>query len=264
MKALSEKELIDRNYVTGPETAALMEKFGVSAEDMASTVECKKLETFELYLADNTVDMPRKYQNLIIYFFMNQYEKNAPEKEPGKIATVITSEPLDVRKCRECGCTDEDCSECIEKTGAPCWWVEEDLCSACKADQENNSMICQGCGFTDDDFNNPSHAGSRWWVEENLCNACKADQVDQEFGLTQKTEKKEPEEPEVEQESNEQAKREVEPDMFDWVSVESIVLIPLLHLPEALREAAGISKRIGARVTVKHDGFLYDITAKPE
>lgn len=34
-------------------------------------------------------------------------------------------------KCRECGCTDADCSQCIAKTGAPCSWVEADLCSAC-------------------------------------------------------------------------------------------------------------------------------------
>lgn len=35
------------------------------------------------------------------------------------------------RRCRNCGCTDLDCSQCIEKTGEPCSWVEEDLCSAC-------------------------------------------------------------------------------------------------------------------------------------
>lgn len=36
------------------------------------------------------------------------------------------------RKCRECGCTDLDCSQCIVRTGLPCCWVEEDLCSACE------------------------------------------------------------------------------------------------------------------------------------
>lgn len=35
------------------------------------------------------------------------------------------------RRCRNCGCTDMDCSGCIEKTGQPCTWVEQDLCSAC-------------------------------------------------------------------------------------------------------------------------------------
>ena len=35
------------------------------------------------------------------------------------------------RACRVCGCTDEDCGGCVEKTGEPCHWVEDGLCSAC-------------------------------------------------------------------------------------------------------------------------------------
>ena len=44
----------------------------------------------------------------------------------------ITVEP---GVCRSCGCTDDDCSGCIARMGVPCYWVEEDLCSAC-ADTE--------------------------------------------------------------------------------------------------------------------------------
>ncbi|MFL5327375.1 MAG: hypothetical protein ACJ8C4_00540 [Gemmataceae bacterium] len=33
--------------------------------------------------------------------------------------------------CRVCGCTDDDCKQCIRMTGRPCHWVEPDLCSAC-------------------------------------------------------------------------------------------------------------------------------------
>lgn len=35
--------------------------------------------------------------------------------------------------CTRCGCTDHDCSTCIERTGEPCRWVnaEHTLCSAC-------------------------------------------------------------------------------------------------------------------------------------
>jgi hypothetical protein len=36
-----------------------------------------------------------------------------------------------VQSCRVCGCTEDDCSGCIEKTSRPCYWVEKDLCSAC-------------------------------------------------------------------------------------------------------------------------------------
>lgn len=35
------------------------------------------------------------------------------------------------RTCRVCGCTSLDCSGCIARTGAPCHWVADDLCSAC-------------------------------------------------------------------------------------------------------------------------------------
>jgi len=35
--------------------------------------------------------------------------------------------------CRVCGCTDQDCRQCIRKTGRPCHWVDRSrtLCSAC-------------------------------------------------------------------------------------------------------------------------------------
>ena len=39
---------------------------------------------------------------------------------------------FDVRACRVCGCVDDDCRACTERTGRPCHWVEHDLCSACE------------------------------------------------------------------------------------------------------------------------------------
>ena len=45
--------------------------------------------------------------------------------------------------CRICGCTEDDCRQCYEKTGGPCHWVEEDLCSACVDDQLNASVRCE-------------------------------------------------------------------------------------------------------------------------
>jgi DNA polymerase III sliding clamp (beta) subunit (PCNA family) len=45
-----------------------------------------------------------------------------------------------MRSCRICGCTEQDCRQCIEKTGGPCHWVEKDLCSACV---EEASLIIQ-------------------------------------------------------------------------------------------------------------------------
>lgn len=36
------------------------------------------------------------------------------------------------QQCRVCGCTDDDCRQCIERTGEPCYWVQKNLCSACE------------------------------------------------------------------------------------------------------------------------------------
>jgi hypothetical protein len=56
-------------------------------------------------------------------------------KHNNRPAAPPEAEPLwDVRTCRVCGCTDDDCGQCIEKTARPCYWVEEDLCSACTDD----------------------------------------------------------------------------------------------------------------------------------
>jgi hypothetical protein len=47
-----------------------------------------------------------------------------------------TPERTEVRTCRVCGCTDDDCGACADRTGAPCAWVEDDLCSACVDDED--------------------------------------------------------------------------------------------------------------------------------
>jgi hypothetical protein len=49
------------------------------------------------------------------------------------IEEALIGAPLLVaeQRCRVCGCTDLDCSGCIERTGRPCSWVSLNLCSAC-------------------------------------------------------------------------------------------------------------------------------------
>lgn len=41
--------------------------------------------------------------------------------------------------CQKCGCTEEDCSNCIKQTGGPCHWAnkERTLCSACVVSEPN-------------------------------------------------------------------------------------------------------------------------------
>jgi chromosome partitioning protein len=52
------------------------------------------------------------------------------------------------KKCRVCGCTEGGCRQCVEKTGIPCHWVENDLCSACKTTVISFTSIKGGTGKT--------------------------------------------------------------------------------------------------------------------
>lgn len=58
-----------------------------------------------------------------------------PKKEKVKTKPKIEPEVKE-RTCRVCGCTQNNCQQCVEKTGSPCHWVEEDLCSACQEQPE--------------------------------------------------------------------------------------------------------------------------------
>lgn len=70
-------------------------------------------------------------------------------KEKNRISDTV------IRKCRECGCTDNDCSQCIAATGEPCHWVEPDLCSRCKDELDT------GAAFAADDFRIPGAEAAR-------------------------------------------------------------------------------------------------------
>ncbi len=58
------------------------------------------------------------------------------KENAGADQTLVRPAAMDtaeIRACRVCGCTDDDCSGCVERTGEPCHWVETDLCSACQS-----------------------------------------------------------------------------------------------------------------------------------
>lgn len=63
-----------------------------------------------------------------------------PERIGEVVGRVLATPPTIVvplrvrpsaRVCRVCGCTQDDCRRCVERTGRPCRWVAGDLCSAC-------------------------------------------------------------------------------------------------------------------------------------
>ena len=52
--------------------------------------------------------------------------------EPQLLPVPVGSHYLSTaRICRVCQCTELDCSGCVERTGIPCHWLADDLCSAC-------------------------------------------------------------------------------------------------------------------------------------
>jgi hypothetical protein len=51
---------------------------------------------------------------------------------------------LTTPRCRVCGCTQDDCRQCIAATGQPCHWVEPDLCSRCAPNAERLSPAKKG------------------------------------------------------------------------------------------------------------------------
>ncbi|MDP2623788.1 MAG: hypothetical protein Q8Q29_08325, partial [Actinomycetota bacterium] len=63
-------------------------------------------------------------------------KKPAKKKAAGKRSAKASKKApvAGPQACRVCGCTEGDCSQCVEATGEPCHWVEEDLCSRCAAD----------------------------------------------------------------------------------------------------------------------------------
>lgn len=54
-----------------------------------------------------------------------------PQLTKAEMKDAVMAAQKPERACRKCGCTEQDCSGCIGRTGRPCYWVEKDLCSAC-------------------------------------------------------------------------------------------------------------------------------------
>ena len=75
--------------------------------------------------------------------FINLQESSAVfikiSKKKIKEIEALEKEEKDV--CKYCGCTDEDCHQCIDKTGGPCSWTvrsgKDSVCSRCYAERES-------------------------------------------------------------------------------------------------------------------------------
>jgi hypothetical protein len=62
---------------------------------------------------------------------MNKLGDKSRQTKDEKRSYKPNEKLANIRQCKICGCTDDDCSACIENTGHPCTWVNNYLCSAC-------------------------------------------------------------------------------------------------------------------------------------
>lgn len=92
------------------------------------------------------------------------YKRRSPRFAPKRVKPI--------ERCRNCGCTNDDCSRCVAKTGSPCFWFEPDLCSACVPP----FYLVERAGAV--------HLFVRLGQAQSLCNLWRADvEADQELVL---------------------------------------------------------------------------------
>ena len=74
------------------------------------------------------------------------------------------------QKCRQCGCTDD--RACVHADHGPCWWVEDDLCSHCQMDIQDQ---CEDPELFDEDIDACPECGcdANPNNENNMCNDCR-------------------------------------------------------------------------------------------
>jgi single-strand DNA-binding protein len=99
---------VDRNGITRKQTE-------INAYRVHFTGDKRGLE------ADATVEADDLYDQEAAGLFKLGSSENATETETGQ------SQPDGVRRCRECGCTEDNACP------GGCYWVEPDLCSVCAA-----------------------------------------------------------------------------------------------------------------------------------
>lgn len=57
-----------------------------------------------------------------------------------QIVRELVRDEMRLDRCRKCACSEYDA--CIdEKTGEPCSWIEDDLCSACDPSKKNLAVV---------------------------------------------------------------------------------------------------------------------------
>lgn len=75
--------------------------------------------------------------------------------------------------CQVCGCTNTDCSQCIEASGEPCFWVDDtqELCSRC-ADEDPDFYLDEEEKILDEICPNCKRRYDPIDLEYQICHHC--------------------------------------------------------------------------------------------
>lgn len=124
----------------GGNTASWRDRLRPIIADVIAEVGTDDMKRLRKALRERWDFGPREYHPYKVW--LDEIRVQLGLKRPKANAAAGPPEPtplFDEQRCRVCGCTDLDCSGCIERTGQPCYWVEEDLCSACAERQNDRS-----------------------------------------------------------------------------------------------------------------------------
>jgi hypothetical protein len=81
--------------------------------------------------------MPKLQRTYTLEISPEQFLNNCSPAELKEIDILIQGnfyqQRMNAQVCSVCGCTDYDCRQCIEKSGEPCYWFADNLCSVCAA-----------------------------------------------------------------------------------------------------------------------------------
>jgi hypothetical protein len=99
-------------------------RIDITPEKFLNACDSTELHEVELLLSSP------KYRNKMNENCQEEYDDESALPIAGPIPQEILDQYKE-RTCHQCGCTDDDCRQCIENTGKPCHWVSENLCSAC-------------------------------------------------------------------------------------------------------------------------------------
>jgi len=153
-----------------PEVIDIFQEFKISELPRGKIIgaahitDCRSTNEFGEFISESSMFWPPKRRGVSYHDRANEWGKNWEFEQslgdfsPGRFfyeivdpvlfpvehqhnarGQVLLGWEFEERICYNCGCTESNCEACIKRTGQPCFWLDQNLCSAC-ADSEHNHI----------------------------------------------------------------------------------------------------------------------------